>query len=346
MTIEEELRASFVAHEAHAPEVGPLRRGIDGLLARRRRQRMLARGGVVAALTAIALVAVPVALRVSNRPTPLPDLLPGVLSLPDRPLNILLLGLEPIVDLGYPSTEAGSDTIIVVHLPADRRRAFLIALERDVLVDIPGHGPGKINHAYRLGGVPLAAATVEALTGVTLDGTVTVTGPALAQIVDALGGVPLCLPVTVESIHTGRLFPVGCAVLDGSAVADLTRQRQDYLNGAYGRDQTNVRVLRGLTQRIQALDVLTDLDQVADLLAVDGLTIDLPDIEPIALALALKDIGAGDVVGLSESAFHPVADGTPNEMLDPVVAPQLFQALRDGTLTEFAARHPAWVVTQ
>jgi LCP family protein required for cell wall assembly len=57
-----------------------------------------------------------------------------------------------------------ADTIMLVHLPADRQRVYVISFPRDSWVRIPGHGKAKINAAFSFGGPPLLISTVERLT--------------------------------------------------------------------------------------------------------------------------------------------------------------------------------------
>src|SRR5918996_4581333 len=93
----------------------------------------------------------------------------------DLPSNILVLGsdsrrgLSPEQQeaLGTPQTVTGqrSDTIILLHIDPRREKAVVVHFPRDLLVDIPGHGPEKINAAYDLGGPSLAVRTVKEFTG-------------------------------------------------------------------------------------------------------------------------------------------------------------------------------------
>ena len=135
-------------------------------------------------------------------------LLPGLpSSAADGPLNILVAGLDDPSQVVPPASRA--DSITLIHITPDRRRVYLIDFERDVSVDIPGHGQGKINSAYQLGGTRLLVQVVTSLTGVHIDGAVVVTLDAFSQLTDRLGGIDMCLPAQVTSHHTGRTFPVG-----------------------------------------------------------------------------------------------------------------------------------------
>ena len=82
---------------------------------------------------------------------------------PGAPQTILVLG----TDERYGDRKAGkpvrSDTMMVVHLDADREATAVMSLPRDLLVTIPGHGRGPINKAYSIGGSKLAVDTVNEL---------------------------------------------------------------------------------------------------------------------------------------------------------------------------------------
>jgi LCP family protein required for cell wall assembly len=330
--IEDELRAAFARHEPHAPAVSVLRPAIARLASRRRRQRLGRRAGGVAVLALAVLLGVPPLVSRA------PEVLSTAVPLPAGPLNLLLIGLDqPATD---PDSQR-SDTIIVVHVPADRNSIYLVSIERDVEVDIPGHGRDKINQAYPIGGEALLGTVIQTMTGVDIDGTVTVTLDGLAAVTDALGGIRVCQPDAIISIHTGRTFPRGCTDLDGAAVADLSRQRFTLPLGAYDRDRNVQRILIAMAEQASHLNVFTDATRLTRLIGVDGVTVVTPTIDPVALVLGLH--GISSIIGLSDHHFRP-GGNPPNELLDPVVAAELFAALRADTLAQFAANHPDWVL--
>ncbi|WP_155369148.1 LCP family protein [Catellatospora vulcania] len=339
--IEEELREAFARHEEQAPPLDPLRRAIDALAARRRRRRTATRSGAAAVAMALAL-AVPVQLWRG-------DLLPSiplvgsdsVAAAPTGPLNLLLLGLDQRGDMG----DARADTIMLVHLPADGSAAYLVSIERDVAVEIPGEGRRKINGAYTVGGAQGARQVVERLTGVRVDAVAEVGFAALRPVIDALGPLPFCLPQRVTSQHTGRFYPAGCREHTGAEVEDLVRQRQGMPHGGYDRDRIGQRVLLGLVKKAGDRALLSDFGMVSRLASTPGITLHTGDLSLLGLAMRLDRVEAADVVGVSQPTFRPVTyDGWPYEQLDPQVAPELFAALRGDTMNEFVLLHPAWVI--
>ncbi|MEV0456142.1 LCP family protein [Catellatospora methionotrophica] len=341
--IEDELREAFARHEAQAPALGPLRRAIDGLAARRRRRRAVTRTGAAAVAVALAL-ALPVQLWRGQFEVPLPL---GVGAsdtvAPSGPLNLLLLGL----DRRGTMRDSRADTIMLIHLPADGSQAYLVSFVRDLATDLPGFGKIKINGAYTLGGVEAARNAVQRLTGIRADAVAEVEFDALRGVADALGGLPVCLPQRITSQHTGAVFPTGCRDYTGTQVADLMRQRRDLPHGAYDRDRIGQRVLLGLAAKAGSRSLLSDFGLVSQLARTPGITLHAGDLSLLGLAMRLNRAEAGDIVGISQPTYNGTKiGGVFYEQLDPAVAPRLFQALRDDTMGAFAQAHPDWVLQE
>src|SRR5437773_5931329 len=70
-------------------------------------------------------------------------------------MNVLLLGSDsrdPDFAAAKNTDKSRSDTIIVMHIQADHKHAYLISIPRDLYVPIPGHDRDKINAAFAYGG--------------------------------------------------------------------------------------------------------------------------------------------------------------------------------------------------
>jgi polyisoprenyl-teichoic acid--peptidoglycan teichoic acid transferase len=108
---------------------------------------------------------------------------------PGTPQTILVLGS----DRRYADIEAKiparSDTMIVVRLDPEKEATAILSIPRDLKVDIPGHGSGKINTAYALGGPKLAVQTVKALLGLPISHVVNVHFGGFKRAVNRLGCV-------------------------------------------------------------------------------------------------------------------------------------------------------------
>ena len=159
---------------------------------RRRRERMSCTGWLMASLMKLiafvlvlvlivagALYALPVAL-MNIEPTAtelsLTDNLPG------SRVNVLLLGLD-FMDEG----RQRSDAMMVASIGYDGLR--LSSLMRDTMVEIPGHGRGKLNSAYALGGAELAMRTINQTFGLNITNYAVLDLKTLVDVVDAVGGV-------------------------------------------------------------------------------------------------------------------------------------------------------------
>jgi LCP family protein required for cell wall assembly len=112
--------------------------------------------------------------------------------------NILVLG----ADAGSKSrqgTQGRSDTIILIRTDPDNHKIALLSIPRDLRVEIPRHGPQKVNAAYAFGGPTLAVKTVERVTGLRMNHVVVVDFSTFGEVVDALGGVTINVPHPILS---------------------------------------------------------------------------------------------------------------------------------------------------
>lgn len=117
-----------------------------------------------------------------------------------------------------------SDTIILVHIPRSGRTT-VVSLPRDSFVPIPGQGRDKLNAAFSAGGPPLLVRTVESATGLHIDHFAKVGFGGFAGLVDALGGVDMCLPEPMTDPLAGIDLPAGCQHLNGPQALGFVRSR-------------------------------------------------------------------------------------------------------------------------
>ncbi|HVV09427.1 LCP family protein [Amycolatopsis sp.] len=230
------------AFEAEAERAVDPRLVLSGLERRKPRRR----GGLIVLAAAAVVIAAAVAVVVPQvlRTPALPPAAPA-----DQ--NVLVAGLD---DNGY------TDSIVLAHLGKDGS-ASAIALPRDILVDIPGHGQGKLNSAYHLGGADGLVATVRALTGATVDHYAIVDMPGVAQLSTAVGGVPVCLRAPAHDTFTGLWLPAGNQTLSGTEALAFLRQRHGLPNGDLDRIARLQLFLRSLVK--QTLGKLSDAGVVA-----------------------------------------------------------------------------------
>jgi LCP family protein required for cell wall assembly len=110
---------------------------------------------------------------------------------PGKPQTLLLLGSDHryAYDVLGAKKQANSDTMILVHLDADAAATTVLSIPRDLKVNIPGVGVGKINSAFAAGGPVLAAGTVRELLGIPINHVFVTTFVAFSRAVDFIGCV-------------------------------------------------------------------------------------------------------------------------------------------------------------
>lgn len=166
------------------------------------------------------------------------------------------LSEEEISEFGTGEVEGQrADTIMLLHRPASGSPA-LISVPRDSLVDIPGHGEGRINAAYASGGGPLLTETIEANTGVAVDDYVEIGFGGFVSIVDAIGGVEVCLDEAIQDSRAHIDLPAGCQDLEGSEALGLARSRYADPRADLGRVENQRMVMGAIADEATSLTTL------------------------------------------------------------------------------------------
>ncbi|MGW7576366.1 LCP family protein [Streptomyces sp. NPDC054765] len=240
-----------------------------------------------------------------------------------------------------------TDTLMLVHLSADRDRASVVSLPRDSYAEVPPHTDAvtgrprakhaiKLNAAYAEGGPSLTVRTVEHMTGVHIDHYLEVDFTSFMRSVDAVGGVEICTVRPLRDSYTGLALPVGKSQLNGGQALQYVRSRHIDGSADLGRMQRQQRFLAALIHKITSSGVLMN-------------PIRFRDVADTMLRSVRADsgFGADDLVGLGQAmrGFTPssseftsvplanVAQPVPGVgstvRWDPVQAPKLFQAIRE-----------------
>jgi LCP family protein required for cell wall assembly len=231
---------------------------------------------------------------------------------------------------------ARSDTIMLVRLDPRQERAIIVSFPRDLWVRIPGHGMGKITSAFE-GGPDRVAQVVTNLTGLPINHFVAVNLAGFQNVVEALGGIPICVDRPMRDDLAGLNIPAGCQTLDaeqalafvrarhvcGDRIPDFSRisRQQQFLRAVIGKILS-----AGMILKAQSL-----IEQVAPNLLVDD-DMNLADIIFLTRKLQGINTGAVDFRSVPGDPFATVQ--TPAGTVDVVKmtpkARELFRRLREG----------------
>ena len=241
--------------------------------------------------------------------------------------NIVLVGddhrpagatAQELAQLGTTADGGGTntDTMMVLHVPADGRKATLISLPRDSWVDIPGFGMNKLNAAFAFGsqngggdagGARLLISTIQNLTGLTIDHFVRISMLGFYNVVNALGPVDVCLNNAVNDPYSTVNLPKGISTLNAQQALAFVRQRHGLTNGDLDRVARQQYFLSVEARQVLSAGTLLNpvklqnvLDAVSSSIQTD------PGLDLIALATQLHGLGANSL----STATIPVS-GTP-----------------------------------
>jgi len=258
-------------------------------------------------------------------------------------VNLLIAGLDAEV-----GTQAGpaarSDAILLLHLDADRGRAWLVSIPCDVRVTVPGHGERRIEAAFAFGGPPLLVATFERLTRLPIDHMAIFDRTGLRRLTDEVGGVALDLdPPAGVGLPRGGL----AVVMSGAMAVDYMNGPERSPAGDLEHIRREHRYLRALLAQLDERGTLARPAAVGDLAAALGGSVRVDAaLAPEVLESLLKStrhlrredvtLVTAPVVSSAPAFVHPDADG----------CGQLWDALANDQMPVFVAAHPEWVTPQ
>ena len=202
-------------------------------------------------------------------------------------INLLVMGIDDRTGSGFRDPGAGaSDTTLLVHLYEGRKKALVVSIPRDTVVDVPEcvSKKGKtlaprqeqFNWAYSQGGPTCTVKTVEAITGVFLDHFVTVNLAGFKSIVDSLGGIDMCLKEAIKSDKAHVDLPAGCQTLDGAQALGYVRARYIGDGSDLSRITRQQTFLKAMAKKATTLGVIANpltlrnlLESTANAIATD-----------------------------------------------------------------------------
>jgi LCP family protein required for cell wall assembly len=270
------------------------------------------------------------------------------------PLNFLLIGSD--ARASNPGMGARSDTIIIVHVPAALDRAYLISVPRDLRVDIPPMPSTnfagqltKINASFQdggqgTGGIQLLSATLTQLIGIRFDGAALVDFGGFDRVVEALGGVRMCIDERVRSIHTNRLFTKGCQDLTPAETLDYLRQRETLPKGDFDRQRHQQQFLKAIFDKTFASGLMSNPVKLDSVIRDVGqsLTVDTNGVPLDQLVFTLRNVRPASLVGIRLPSY-PSTIGGVSYVLASDQASSLYAAIYTDQLDTWIAENPTWV---
>lgn len=255
--------------------------------------------------------------------------------------NILLLGS----DSRDPSRAADlkgwrTDTIILMHVTADKKHAYLISIPRDSWLHIPrsmsqptlGNTDAKINAAFSWGGVPLTVETIEQFTNVLIDHVVLINFGGFEAVTDALGGVDMNVDKAITSIHKPyRKFTKGKHHFTGAQALDYIRQRYQFADGDLTRVKHQQAFLKAIMDKATSTGTLTSLSKMNNFLgALSKAVVVDKGFNLGTMAWSLHSLRSSDMTFLTSptAGFATEPDGESAVAVDPTKAAALYAAVR------------------
>ncbi len=267
-----------------------------------------------------------------------------------QPFTVLLMGSdtrEGKGNHGYGKagliSGARSDTTILLHVSADRKHALAVSIPRDTLITLPkcttkdgktvGGYRSKFNAAFDLAGPGCTIKAVEEMGGLTIDNFMMVDFGGFKRMVDAIGGVEICLAKDVNDPKSGLKLAKGKHVVTGEEALAFVRARKTLGDGS---DTSRIRrqqaFISSLSRKVLSSGTLLNPASVMGLLtaATSSLSADpqLANIDNLKeLALSMKDLRPGDITFIT-LPWKPAGDGA-NVLVNAKKAAPIFDAIKN-----------------
>lgn len=284
-----------------------------------------------------------------------------------KDLNILLIGsdkgeaqpgqsknttlAEDAAASEWPTGKYRSDTLMVIHIPADRSQVYLVSIPRDSFVPIHDANGNtdhseKINAAFSSGGPIGTMSTVENLTGLEINHLVIIDWDGFRDLSRAVGGVPVTIPKTFYDPQQKILWEEGDHILKGNRALQYVRTRYGLIGGDFDRIRRQQNFMRALMGKMLDQGVTSNPAKLTRTVSAlsRNITVDEGWTKGamVKLALAMRGLETDDVTFLTA----PVA-GTETipvwgsiVRLDEAKSAELFTALKNGTMAEYLAKYP------
>lgn len=278
--------------------------------------------------------------------------------------NILVLGSDTRsggnkeLGGGTDDGSARSDTAMIVHVHEGHKRASVVSVPRDTVVDRPectdtdgGTHPAAsgvmFNSAYATGGAACAVRTVESITDLRMDHYLEIDFTGFRKIVDELGGVEVTTGEDIEDPDSHLDLEAGTHRLDGEQALALVRTRHGVGDGSdLGRIQLQQAFVKALVRQVGEIGVLTGPKKLYDLADTATRTVttdsDLGSVNALmSFASGLKDITPAGLDMITLPVAYDPADAN-RVLIKETKAQQVWNALKnDRSIPESATEDTA-----
>ncbi|MGC9498235.1 LCP family protein [Streptomyces sp. WG7] len=265
--------------------------------------------------------------------------------------NILVLGSDTRADgnkeLGGGTDDgtARSDTAMVVHVHKGHKKASVVSIPRDTLVDRPActdtdgneHPAAEevmFNSAYSTGGAACAVKTVESISGLRMDHYLEVDFSGFQQLVDDLGGVEVTTTEAIKDPDSHLDLPAGTHTLTGEQALGLVRTRHGVGDGSdLGRIQLQQAFVKALADRVKDIGLLGNPKKLYDIADTATKTLttdsDLGSVNSLmSFASGLKGIDASNMNMVTMPVVYDPADAN-RVLVEKTKAEQVWTALKN-----------------
>ncbi|MET9430453.1 MULTISPECIES: LCP family protein [unclassified Streptomyces] len=244
-------------------------------------------------------------------------------------MDILVLGSDTRAGAngayGRDEGAARSDTAMILHVHEGHRKASVVSVPRDTIVErpdctdktgraVPGQRKAMFNTAYEVGGPACAVKTVEAMSGIRMDHYIEVDFTGFKKLIDELGGVEVTTTKPIKDPSSHLDLAAGTHTLTGEQALGLVRTRKGVGDGSdLGRIQLQQAFIKAFIEQVKSVGVFTSPQKLWGLAdtATKAIT---PDAELdtvkelVGFARGLQQLGPDDVHMITLPVRYDPAD--------------------------------------
>lgn len=189
-----------------------------------------------------------------------------------KPFTILLLGIDSEEENIKTSSSFNGDTIMLISFDPETLHATMFSIPRDTYVKMACGGNFTKINAAAWGGTKCMVKTVENFTGLTIDYYAKINFKGVIDLVDALGGITVDVPMDFCESNEDRMegpgyeicLNKGVQVLNGQQALALARHRKTLPLGDFQRGQNQQLVVEGMIKQIKTIRNVNDLYKILD----------------------------------------------------------------------------------